>query len=556
MPILRKSVLSVLVAFSPALLAPALAQSAPSYPHLEKRGRVTQLIVDGKPFLALAGELHNSSASSMAYMQPIWPKLVKMNLNTVLATVSWDSIEPQEGKFDFSLVDGLLQDASAHHLHLVLLWFGSWKNGISSYDPAWVKSNQQRFPLVRIASGKSEQVLSTLAPANWEADARAFRALMRHVRAVDSTTHTVVMIQVENEVGLLGDSRDRSAAANEAFAKPVPKELMDYMQKNKEHLLPELRKVWDAAGGKTSGTWEDVFGKGTAADEAFMAWHYARYIDHVAEAGKAEYALPMYVNTWIVQPQDKKPGDYPSGGAEDHVHDIWQAGAPHIDILCPDIYLPNFQELVTRYSRNNNPLFIPESFAGERGAANAFYAFGEAGAIGYSPFGIEQGGDSGGGAIPKAYDVLSQLAPLIAAHQQEGTVAAVVLDREHSSRKIRMGDYTLNVELRGNRRSPQQLSASGYGLFLPLGPAEYLAAGSNVQVTFTPNTPGPPVAGLSLVEEGNYVNGRWIPGRMLNGDEIQLRYDLDTAAGEDQSGQGLRFGPDGPTIQRVTLYRY
>ena len=534
----------------------AQTKSAPPIPHLEKRGGVTQLIVDGKPFLMLAGELRNSSSSSLEYMKPIWPKLARMHLNTVLAVVSWESIEAQEGKFDFALVDGLLRGARANSLRLVLLWFGSWKNGISRYTPPWVKANQERFPLVQMKGGKTLEILSTLSAANRDADARAFAALMRHIRQEDSAQRTVIMVQLENEVGVLGDSRDRSPAANEAFAGPAPAELLEYLRKHRDTLLPEFRKVWEAAGSRTSGTWEEVFGKGLAADEIFMAWNYARYINRVAEAGKAEYRLPMFVNAWIVQPEDKGPGDYPSGGPVDHVHDVWRAGAPLIDVLAPDIYLPNFPELVARYSRAANPAFIPESRAGAAGAANAFYAFGQHGAMGYSPFGIEEREDPEKGQIPKAYAVLARLAPLILEHQSKGLIAAVWLNKEQPAQKLQLGNYTLNIELRRTRRAPGLLPEVGSGIFIAAGPDEYIAAGTDVQVTFSPNTPGPPIAGLATVEEGTYVSGRWVAGRVLNGDEVQLRYDLAAAAAENQSGSGLRFGADGPAIQRVRLYRY
>src|SRR5208337_1657962 len=92
-------------------------------------------------------------------------------------------------------------------------------------------------------------------------DARAFAAVMKHIRQVDSEDRTVIAIQVENEVGLIAASRDHCPAANEAFARPVPRELTEYLQRNKDNLLPELKKIWVAAGSKTRGSWEEVFGK-------------------------------------------------------------------------------------------------------------------------------------------------------------------------------------------------------------------------------------------------------------------------------------------------------
>ena len=227
-------------------------------PHLQKQGTATQLIVDGKPFLALAGELLNNSATGVEHMKPIWPKLVESKFNTVLAGVSWAQIEPAEGKFDFSVLDGVIQGARSHNLRLVLLWFGTWKNSLSSYPPDWLKKDFERFPRAQVAGGKSIELLSPMSDANRDADARAFAALMRHVKAVDGQQHTVIMIQVENEVGMHGDSRDRSPAADKAFNGPVPKELMDYLQKHRDTLIPEFRQVWEAAGAKTSGTWEEV----------------------------------------------------------------------------------------------------------------------------------------------------------------------------------------------------------------------------------------------------------------------------------------------------------
>ena len=212
-------------------------------------------------------------------------------------------------------MDDTIQGARQNHLRLVILWFGSWKNGESSYQPSWVKADPQRFPWVKDRTGKTLNILSTFGDATRDADARAYAALMRHIRQVDGKEHTVLMMQVENEVGVLGDSRDHIAAANEAFAKPVPADLMNYLVQHKDTLAPELREVWAANGYKTSGTWEEVFGPGrpdsvppvpadgtrTAwhksywlVDEIFMAWRYSMYVNKVAAAGKAEYDIPMY----------------------------------------------------------------------------------------------------------------------------------------------------------------------------------------------------------------------------------------------------------------------
>ena len=305
------------------------------FPHLRKQGTATQLVVDGQPFLIRGGELGNSSSSSLEYMRPIWPKLAALKLNTVIIPVDWELIEPAEGRFDFNLVDGLIQEARRHQLRLVPLWFASWKNSMSCYAPAWVKTNQQRFPRAQDKAGRGMDILSPFSKENLDADARAFAALMRHLRQVDGDDHTVIMVQVENEIGMIPDSRDRSAIAKRLFHQPVPQELMNYLEQHKDTLIPEFRAAWADAGLKTRGTWEEVFGQGPGGDEIFMAWHFARYVNHVAELGKAEYPLPMYVNAALIRP-GYQPGQYPSAGPLPHLMDVWRAGAPQIDFLSPD----------------------------------------------------------------------------------------------------------------------------------------------------------------------------------------------------------------------------
>jgi Domain of unknown function (DUF5597)/Beta-galactosidase len=528
-------------------------------PHLEKRGNATQLIVNGQPFLVLAGELHNSTATSTAYMKPIWKKLTDMHLNTVLAAITWELTEPEEGKFDFSLADSVIADARKNNMRLSLLWFGSWKNGLSHYAPAWVKKDFKRFPRMRIKGNFPVESITPISEAAMNADAKAFAALMKHVKDIDEQQQTVIMIQVQNEVGLLGDSRDRSEAADKLFNQPVSKELINHLIKNKENLLPEMYQLWSAKGFRTTGSWADVFGNTPAAEEAFMAWHYATFINKVAAAGKKEYALPMFVNAWIVQPEDLKPGDYPSGGPQSHMHDIWRAAAPAIDILAPDIYLSNFDDITALYARKENVLFIPESRGDERGAANAFYVIGQHNAIGYSPFGIENRvADPVNGPIPKSYDVLQQLAPQILAAQTKNAIAGIWLNAAKQKTEIELGGYKLNIEMRRSRRqSAAELGIeTGYGLVINTGPDEFIIAGKDIQVNFFPATAGPAYVGYAALDEGVYSNGKWIPGRRLNGDDIMLNYVIADEAAINKTGSVVRLQGDGPRIFHVKLYRF
>jgi hypothetical protein len=558
--------------FLSALLGLVLAVAAPaadsSLPHLEQRGAATQLIVDGKPFLILGGETANTASSSPEYMAAVWPRLAKMNLNTALVAIAWDWIEPEEGRFDFALVDEMLRQARVHHLRVAIVWFGSWKNGLSSFAPAWVKRDQQRFPRVRLRSGKSVEILSVFGEESRAATARAFAALLRHVRENDPQ-HTVIAVQVENEVGILGDARDRLPAADVAWAQAVPAELIARVRS--EAAWPELRNLWREAGARIAGTWAEVFGRSPAAEEVFQAWHYARYLDVVAAAGKAELPVPFFTNTWIVQPEDVWPGDYPSGGPEPLTIDVWRVGAPHIDLNCPDIYLPNFTEWCARFHRPDNPLFVPESRGDAGGVANAFYAIGAHAALGYSPFGIDNTGrllqlradptqpppaNLEDLPLPRGYALLRSMAPAILDAQARGAIAAASLHAEHPTQDVALGDYTLNVDLRRNRRDPKQVPALGYALAIQAGPDEFYVAGCDVQVVFFSRREPDAIVGFASAEAGQFIDGQWKSGRRMNGDDILLRYDLAKAAAQNQSGSGLRFFGPNPSVQHVKLYRY
>jgi uncharacterized protein DUF5597/glycosyl hydrolase family 42 (putative beta-galactosidase) len=517
------------------LQAADLCAQASRAPRLEKRGGILQLIVDGKPFLILGGELHNSSASSLDYMKPIWPQLRAMHLNTVVTPLSWELVEPQEGKYDFRLVDGLLDQARHEHLRVVFLWLASWKNGMSSYAPVWVKEDTRRFPRV-VENGAEVEILSPQGASTEEADARAFAALMQHIKEADERDHTVLMMQVENEVGVLGDTRDHSASADRAFLQPVPAELTRYLADHRDHLYPSLGALWEANGARSSGTWTEVFGDTERADEIFMAWHYARFIQAVTARGKSAYDLPMYVNTWLAGDLSR-PGDYPSGGPEPWVVDVWKAAGSAIDVYSPDLYDPAFVQWCKRYHRDGNALFMPETRGGPAGAANVFYALGEEAGFGFSPFGIDSEMDVKAD-LAASYGLLEQLEEGITEHQAAGTIHGFVLDRGHPSVDLVMSGYTLHVTLDEIFGSHAE---TGFGLIMAMGPDQFLGAGRGFRVDFTPRS-GSPV-GIASVDEGVFDDaGKWVAGRRLNGDE-------------NDQGKGWRFDSAQLRTEKVELYR-
>lgn len=533
----------VIFSFVPGGIISGGAEKKGHIPHLRRQGEATQLIVDGKPFLIIGGELGNSTASSSdgVGMRTMWQQLAKSNLDTVLAPVYWDLIEPQEGRFDFTLVDNLVRDARRHNMRLILLWFGSWKNSMSCYVPYWVKKDYERFPRARDKTGRGLEMLTAFSEENLMADANAFASLMRHIRRVDGGRRTVIMVQVENEPGMIPDARDHCLAANEQFEDPVPKELMDYLQGHKETLIPEFNEVWKAGGFKISGTWEEVFGNGVGTEEIFMAWHYAKYIGRVAKAGKAEYALPMFVNAALIRP-NYKPGQYPSAGPLPHLMDVWHAGAPEIDLLAPDIYFPNFVEWVEKYHQSGNPLFIPETGRGAENPVNAFYAFGRYDAMGFSPFAVE-GIARPDSELAQAYGVLRQLSPIILEKQGTGAMMGVVTDFNNPNQQVCLGEYKLNVKMDAGWGKQIEQGMTAGCIIISTGSDDYVIAGKGLVITFEPNTPEDPIAGIGSIEQGEFVNGRWKTQLWLNGDQ-------------SHQGRHLRLPMERYEIQRVKLYRY
>ncbi len=530
--------------FRKASKKPDVGSSQPA--HITKQGNTTQLIVDGKPFIVLGGELGNSTFTSPAAMEPVWPKLKAMHINTVLAPVYWELVEPEEGHFDFSLYETLIVSARNHDLKLILLWFGAWKNSMSSHAPAWVKTDQQRFPRAQDKNGISQEILTPFSEENLLADTRAYEALMAFLKEVDGLHGTVIMVQTENEIGMLPSARDHSHLANKAFFEDVPEDLMEYLVSNKESLVPEFNAYWGAGGYKESGTWEEIFGSGPHTDEVFMAWHYARFINHMIEAGKAVYPLPMFVNAALNRP-GRLPGEYPSAGPLPHIMDIWQAGGPEIDFLAPDFYNPDFKHWCDLYTRQGNPLFIPEHVFDETAAAKAAFAFGQYEAMGFAPFSIESTDKPGEEPIGKLYKLLDNLMPVITANHGRQQMRGILVDKNNPVMRFSLGDYTFEARhshvlgYEGTSRNETWIPAGA--ILVQTADNEFFLAGSGVVLTFSRPEKPETITGILKADEGWFDNGKWKVYRHLNGDQTH-------------QGRHIRIFLDDFSIQRFELYDY
>ena len=503
------------------------------------------MIVEGKPFLVLGGELGNSSASSLDYMRPMWNKLTTMNLNTILVPVYWELMEPEEGKLDFDLIDSLVNTSRKNNLKVILLWFGSWKNSMSCYAPAWIKTNQTRFPRAQDHTGKGLEILSAFSKSNLDADIKAFKALMKHIKESDKA-QTVIMIQVENEIGMLTEARERTADADKAFNSIVPRELMEWLVAKKDSLVPELKEHWSKNNFATTGNWETIFGKSLATDELFQAWYYAKFANAVAAAGKTEYPLPMFVNA-ALNHRNVQPGQYPSAGPLPHLIDIWQAAASSIDLLAPDFYNPNFKHYNDLYTRRNNALFIPEIKFEPSDAAKVFYAIGHYQAIGFSPFSIESTKEPKDEPIGKSYSILSQLTPEILKYQGTGKMEGVLLDTQMKKQEIVFGNYKLSVAHDYTLGWSPEASRNNWpmtgGIIIQEGENDFIVAGTGIVITFSVNGSTNLIAGILRADEGTYNKGKWKSNRRMNGDQ-------------DHQGRHIRIPTGEWNIQRVKLYQY
>ena len=484
---------------------------------IEKDGRHA-LLVDGLPFFMLGGQAHNSSAWP-GMMPQVWSAVKTMNANTLEIPIYWEQIEPQPGKFDFSLVDTLLKQGREHNVRLVLLWFATWKNGSSHYMPEWMKHDPVKYPVITGRNGQPVDSPSPHTQAGMEADAMAFAAVMGHLKSADPQ-HTVIMVQVENEPGAWGSVRDYSSTAQKLFEGQVPAELL------KPAVLKALNKPV-----VSKGTWQEVFGED--ADEYFHAWSVAHYIGYVAAAGKAVYPLPLYVNAALRDPlTNPKASTYESGGATDNVIPIWKAAAPAIDLLAPDIYLSGsatILKVIELYNRPDNTLFVPETGSNAE-YAKFLYTILAQGGIGFSPFGIDDNGQRATeeetaarlGPLAQEYAMAGPMMRELAKWSFEGKIKSVVEREDHAEQTIDLGSWQAIVSFGASGRRTVQTNEHpiGKAMVVQLGENEFVLIGSLCHFTFKPLGANAGKAWQYLkVEEGRYEKGSFKLLRIRNGDE-------------------------------------
>lgn len=547
-------------------------------PCITEKGNQKVLLVDGKPFIMLAGEVHNSDSSSPAYMEQIWKIAEELGMNSLLLPVTWEMVEPVEGEFHFEVLDQLIDQAREHGMKIGLLWFGSFKNAECMYAPEWVKRDLERFHRGQIVKGKNKAgrrvsptlpvtipytTISYLSENAMQADARAFRKMMQHVREYDEAYGTVITVQVENETGLLGNAREVSDEADAAFAGKVPQEFASYMRSHTEYMEEDVRAAVEA--GAEKGSWSEVFG--AVAEEIFSAYHVASFVEYVAKAGKDAYDLPMAANCWLDKAADT-PGDYPSGGPVARVHEVWDYCAPSIDVYCPDIYVPYFNKVCDRFVKSGtNPLYIPEAATHSYAAPRMVYTVGHYHAMCYSPFGFDDIGKPFSAAqgylfgmdvtdpalkTPQNFEeyaalgkILREAMPLLAERYGTTDLQAVCAEREAEKKK----SLGLPEDMNPMERMLAEAAAATKMIFGDLGVSagfggmmrprndgallvcrtkenEVYMIGEQCDIQLFSADSEKTNLDILRLEEGTFENGVFVPGRRFNGDETaQLKLD-------------------------------
>lgn len=521
-------------------------------PRIKKFNEKYMFFVDDKPFIMLAAELHNSAASSPEYMKIAWKKVKELNCNTLLAPIYWNLIEKEEHRYDFGLVKSLIEEARKHETKLVLLWFGSWKNGLSGYAPDRIKTDLKRFPRTENESGVKTGILSMFRSEIFLEELNAFENFMEYIKELDGKERTVIAVQVENEVGILGSMRDFSDGAKEAYKETVPEKLTEYLRNHAFSFFGDTVSGED----KITGSWEAVFGK--HAPEVFMCAGYASYIERLAKRGKEIYALPMFTNVWLKGDDNEKPGVYPCGGPVPEMIDVWKCLAPSLDFISPDIYTFDFEKIAKLYAREDNPFFVPETRRDKWAPANLYTSIGKYNALCYSPFGAESIGENKSFItgimhtdindknvsneavkkyLSKSYKRFQGMLPVIAECYGTKNITGFAQKEGDVDKRIKFGRYSLNIEFYHKIDDDNEF-IPGAGIIIQKSENELLFAGYGYKVELETLNEGKQLDFLRL-EKGIYdENHEWIKYMDLNGDEQYIRMEEE------------------PTVLRVLCYEF
>lgn len=519
-----------------------------SVPRIEKKNEGFCLMVNNHPYIILAGEVHNSACTSPQYMEKVWEKAKIINCNTILAPIYWEFIESDERVYDFSSIENLIMTARKHNLKLVLLWFGSWKNGHSTYVPKWIKTDLKRFPRVENEYGVKTRTLSMFGSDIFPVEKRSFQEMMQFIKNIDGVEHTVIAVQIENEVGVIGSRRDFSPFAMKAYNDVIPKNLEECAASILEHQNVDF--------SCSQNTWANIFKD--KSDEMFMCWYYAKHIDGLAKAGKAIYDIPMFTNAWLKEHEGEAPGFYPCGGPNQDVVEIWKTATEDLDAVCPDIYSFKFEQIAEKYTRADNPLIIPETRRDKWAPANLYSAIGTYHALCYAPFGLESIGENKSYItqimhtdandknvsnklveefLADSYRMFSNMVSIITKYYGTNRMIGFVQNEGNMSKHIKFDKYEITIEYY-HPIEDDNMFIPAAGVIIQEAENNLIFLGYGYRAYIETTNVGKQLDFLSL-EKGAYDScSNWDKFMDLNGDEQYIRME------------------EKPTILRATFYEF
>ncbi len=458
-------------------------------PSLADLGGRRVLTVDGEPFLILSLQWDCDGCFSPDDMDPLLPHARAMGCNAVALLLYWKEIEPEEGRYDFAMLDHRIEQARANDLRIVLVWFGAYKNGCLNYAPDWVKRDHVRFRRARTADGRDlANFACPTCAETFEKDRAAIEQVFGRLREIDADRHTVILFQMENETGLLGTDRCRCAECERAFAE---------------------------------GRWAERHP--ARAAEAFSAGCIAAWVDGLAAAAKAIYPLPVYINCWL-QSRTRAAAagrHYPSGGPVGRVLDIYREALKSVDFISPDIYAHGFRDFEAfcrMYSWPGNPLYVAEhsSGPGSRAERNVFYAIGEHAAIGFDPWAIDRAHpdqyarplvhpidgrwSEEAYALRDSYVVIRDAMIPIAETQGGDRLRSFVQEQAETAALLDFGDVMVEVSYRHR-------DGAARGMVVRLGRDELIVLGAGLVVGFC-DPAGAPLP-IASVERGRFEGRQW-----------------------------------------------
>jgi hypothetical protein len=510
----------------------------PPYPKPDgstPRAEKGNIIVCGQPRIILYGETLEdvmTDAADVPYYGDQFDKWRRQGLNTVGAIIQWNRFELRKDEYEYAMIDGLIEAAKARNMHLIIVWFGTWRNLQSNYVPRYVWDEKIAFPAVKKNGKQDNGRVSPHAMKCAVRDGLALQSLLARASVKDPGHQVLIAVQVENE---MPNGWDWSIEANAAFKEQVPKELLDYLKANDTPKFDPSKlgsfaySRYHDNGSRTSGTWEEVFGnkplppdpRADGASDARLAmgaYYAGKYIEAVVRKAKEALNIPMYANAWC--------GESPCDSA---YMDIFHIGCPSLDGMGPDSPGDNLFQWVRPWNMLVEPEFsAPENYfrALSLGALlNGHYFANE----------VEVGARAPIGAVVRAMEPvlvtkrnpgdLLGFYPPGSNHGKRLPKAGHSWEQDYQNLKVK---FTLTGDTADDTYLPHTAGPvlGPNGLIMRMAPEEYVITSTKVDVVLR-RADGSDIA-TALAEQGHFESGKWVKDKDLtpetDGKSLMLKF--------------------------------